>query len=408
MAISDRDRKALRDLARQVADLAAQPIMAERREMWKQHNSLHRVRPMILISPEGSWRELLPQDALACEGDEARGIELNLRRRLYLGGLADDTVAEAEWNVAKVVRNSGWGLEPRRIASTEYLGAWTFDPVIRQPADLKGLRHPRIEVDEDLTEQRLAEAQDLFGDVLRVRLRGVNRVAFQPMAQYTRLRGLAEVMMDMVTQPAMLHDAMAFYEEGYRGMVRQHVEQNLLDLNNDGTYHATGGNGYTDELPRPDADPERVRPCDIWASAEAQEMAQVSPAMHHEFVMQYEKRLLAPFGLNGYGCCEDLTHKLDLVLTIPNIRRISISPWADVDACAAKLQDKYIFSWKPHPSHLVGRFDAAMIREYIRHTLDVTRGCVIEMILKDTHTCENKPERFRIWTEIARDLVAQY
>jgi hypothetical protein len=49
-----------------------------------------------------------------------------------------------------------------------------------------------------------------------------------------------------------------------------------------------------------------------------------------------------------------------------------------------------------------------MVREYIRHTLDTSRDCVIEMILKDTHTCENRPERFNEWTRIARELVEEY
>jgi hypothetical protein len=145
----------------------------------------------------------------------------------------------------------------------------------------------------------------------------------------------------------------------------------------------------------------------MWSSAEAQEMAQVSPAMHAEFALAYEKRLLEPFGLNGYGCCEDLTLKLDDVLTIPHIRRISISPWANVDRCAAKLGSRVIFSWKPNPAHLVGRFNPEALRAYIRHTIEVARasgGC-LEMILKDTHTCENHPERFTEWTRIAREEV---
>jgi len=99
----------------------------------------------------------------------------------------------------------------------------------------------------------------------------------------------------------MLHDAMAFLAEGCRRMVRQYVEQNLLSPNNDGTYNSTGGVGYTDELPLPDHDPERIRPCDMWASAEEQEMAQVSPEHHAEFCLTYERPLLEPFGLTGYG-----------------------------------------------------------------------------------------------------------
>lgn len=207
----------------------------------------------------------------------------------------------------------------------------------------------------------------------------------------------------------MLHDAMTLLEEGHRRMVQQYVELNLLELNNDNTYHNSGGNGFTDEFPAPGYDPVYVRPCDMWASAEAQEMALVSPEQHEEFVLAYERRLLAPFGLNGYGCCEDLSQKLDDVLTIPNIRRISISPFADVDICAEKLQGRAIFSWKPHPAHLVGHFDPAQVRDYLRHTLDACRahGCVLEMILKDTHTCDHHPERFDQWAEIAWELAQE-
>jgi hypothetical protein len=185
------------------------------------------------------------------------------------------------------------------------------------------------------------------------------------------------------------------------------MDQNLLSMNNDSTYNNSGGNSYTDELPAGGFNPERVRPCDMWASAESQSFALVGPKQHAEFALQYEKRLLEPFGLTGYGCCEDLTHKLEDIFSIPNMRRISISPFADVDLCAPKLGGDYIFSWKPHPSHLVGAFDEERIRRYIRHTIEVAQknNCVLEMILKDTHTCEFVPERFDRWTQIAREEV---
>ncbi|MBM3242407.1 hypothetical protein FJZ31_39615 [Candidatus Poribacteria bacterium] len=409
MPISQKERNLLRDLATQVTEIASLPIMAERKEMWKCHNRLERVRPMILVFPEGSWRELFPNSELKCEDGRARGIEWNLRSRLYYHEhLHDDTVIEKEWIVGKAVSNTGWGLQARHIPSTAATGAWGFDPVINEPEDLKKLKFPEIAYNEVATQQNLEEAQELFGDILDVKLKGVSHVSFHLMGLYCQLRGLNQVMLDMYENPGMLHDAMAFLEEGNHGMVKQYEQLNLLDLNNDSTYHSSGGVGYTDELPKPDYNPDRIRPCDMWSSAEAQEMAQVSPEMHDEFILQYEKRLLEPFGLNGYGCCEDLTHKLDFVFTIPNIRRISISPFADVDKCAEKLQGNYILSWKPHPSHLVGNFDAQKVREYIKHTLDVTKNCVIEMILKDTHTCENHPERFTMWTDIARELVENY
>ena len=406
MSLSRKDKTIIRDLAHQVAEIADLPIMAERKKMWRRHNRLERVRPMILVFPEGAWRELLPQTALKCEDETARGMEWKLRSRIYHHeNLHDDTVIEKEWIVDKVVRTTGWGLEPRHIPSTASTGAWGFDPIIKTPKDLQKLKFPEVQYDAEGSQRDFETAQEILGDILDVKLKGISHISFHPMGLYARLRGLEQVMWDMYENPRMLHDAMAFLEEGHRGIIKQYEQLNLLSLNNDSTYHSSGGVGYTDELPQPDYDPDCIRPCDMWASAEAQEMDPVSPEMHEEFILQYEKRLLEPFGLNGYACCDDLTKKLDYVFQIPHIRRISIAPWADVEICAEKLQGNYIFSWKPKPSYLVGNFDAEAVRTYIKHTLDVTQDCVIEMLLKDTHTCEHQPERFTQWTAIAHELV---
>jgi hypothetical protein len=123
--------------------------MAERRELWLRHNRLDPVRPMILVFPEGAWRELLPEEALRGEGELARAYERDLRTRLYYQEhLPDDTVIESTLVVSKAVRSTGWGLEARQIPSPEALGAWTFDPVLREPADLAKLHAPEIEHDE--------------------------------------------------------------------------------------------------------------------------------------------------------------------------------------------------------------------------------------------------------------------
>jgi hypothetical protein len=307
--------------------------------------------------------------------------------------------------VRKAVRDTGWGLEPRYQHSGSATGAWKFDPVVSSEADLEKLRAPEVSHDTAETDRLMNQAVDLFGDLLDVQLHGVRRAKVSLASQYCRLRGLEEVMLDMYENPEMLHRAMRILTDGHKRRFEQLREMNLLSLNNNSQYHSSGGNGYSDELPAPGFDGEGVRFEDMWAAAESQEMAQVSPAMHEEFLMQYEREFLAPFGLAGYGCCEDLTLKLDGVFAAPNMRRISISPWADVARCAERLEDRYIFSWKPHPAHLVGEFNEQKIRAYIRSTLEATRGCVVEMILKDTHTCEGRPERFTRWVEIAREEV---
>jgi hypothetical protein len=406
--ISSYDRAVLRAAASRVAEIAALPQMAERREKWFAHNSLQSSRPMMLIFPEGSWEELIPPSTLKCEGEFTREIESRLRERIYtFEHFQDDSVIEAEWVEQGVIGDSGWGVEVQRVAATEARGTWKFEPVLHDEMDLRRLHYPELIYDPAQSQRNTEQMQDLFGGILRVEPAGVKFLAYHLMKQYTNWCGLEEMMTDMLDRPEFVHTVMRFLVVGHQRFLAQLVDAALLSLNNDNTYHSSGGNGYTRELPAAGFDPAHVRPCDRWCSAESQEMALVSPRMHSEFVLQYEKQLLAPFGLNGYGCCEDLSCKLDDVCTIPNIRRISISPFADVDRSAEQLKNKAIFSWKAHPAQLVGDFDPGQVRAYLRHMLEVCheQGCIVEMILKDTHTCEFHPERFDRWTQIAREEI---
>ena len=409
MPITPSDRAILRDLAKEVAETAARPEMAERRRRWSAHNALRSKEPMLLVFPEGAWEELIRPGDLGCAAETARAMELDLRQRLYtFKHFHDDAVIEAEWVVGANVKDTGWGLEPVKVPSSEARGAFRIQPVLRERADLQKLRAPDLVYDPADHERRLEEAQDLFGDILTVKRKGVAHVSYHLWSQYIYLRGETAFLTDFIDAPEMIHEAMRFFTEGHKRLLRQMIALDLLSLNNDSTYHSSGGNGYTDELPAPGFDPQRARPCDLWASAESQELAGVSPRMHRDFAMRYERELLEPFGLTGYGCCEDLSRKLEDVLALPHMRRVSISPFADVDVSAEKLGPRAIFSWKPQPAHLAGLFDEPLIRAYARHTLDACRanGCVLEIILKDTHTCEQHPERFDAWTRIAREEIA--
>ena len=183
------------------------------------------------------------------------------------------------------------------------------------------------------------------------------------------------MLYDLYDEPEMVHDVMRFFTEGVKSMLRQYEEQNLISLNNDGQLHYTGGVGYNDQLPQPGFDPNRVRLCDVWGAAEAQEFAQVSPEMHEEFVLQYERELLEPFGLNGYGCCDDLSAKLDNVLKIKNLRRVAVCPWADIAKFTPVLQKNYIMTWKPKPMPLAYEaFDPDIVRKELEEGITKANG----------------------------------
>jgi hypothetical protein len=407
MPVTPNERTTLRDLARQVAEIAAHPQNAANRAEWKRHNGLKRGKAMVLVFPEGAWQDLLPDNTLTVTDAFFRRFEWHLRHIIYRWQhLRDDNVIEPWLKVGLAYHNTGWGLEARQTDSPERRGAWKFDPVIKQPEDAKRLAQPELTVDEEKTQENFDIVSDVFGDILEVKRHRRIGVDTSLIGTLVRLRGLDQIMLDMCDRPQWLHEVMTFMTEATERVLDQVEQVPDLSLNNADDYVGSGGVAYTDDLPGPGFD-GHVRLRDLWGFAEAQELALVSPAMHEEFVLRYQGRLLNRFGLNCYGCCEDITHKMDAIKrNIPRLRRVSVSPWTDLAIAAQALQDKVIFSWKPNPAPVVLQFDADRVRREINECLDIAQGCIVEMILKDTHTVQQDPDSLSKWVEVAKEVTA--
>jgi hypothetical protein len=404
MSLSTNDRSYLRDLASQVAAIAAEPIHEERRRMWRNHNDLKPERPMVLVSPEGSWEELLPQSEMSIEETFWRGCEWWLRHVLYRAEhLRDDNPIEPIIEIAPHRAVVGWGMDVRMKATTTARGAAAYDPVLNDPADYTKLTQPHLIVDHDEKRRTWDAMQDVFGDILTPRWKrspGVNTSLVNLLCYW---RGLENVMLDMIERPDWLHEVFSFMVDATHVLLDELESSGDLEVMDSNDYAGSGGVCYTNELPAPDYS-GTPRCIDTWGFAESQEYTLVSAKMYEEFGLRYQAPLLERFGLNCYGCCEDVTDKLDLILDmVPRLRRLSISPWTDIEVAAEKLEDRCIFSWKPNPTCVVDPYDADRTRLEIRDTLEKTRGCVMEMILKDTHTCGHKPERMSEWVRIASE-----
>jgi hypothetical protein len=401
------DKNILRELGKQVAEISALPEQEEKKKLWILHNSLKSDVPVVFVHPDGAWNELLPEESLVCETPLLRKIELDLRQRLIRHMyIPDDVPCYADLNIRKVIKNTMWGIEPKRQEPKQARGAWHHEPVINKPLDWNKLSFPVVSYNETESVQNYDVICDILGDILPVKLTGITSISFHLMHWYCDYRGLENMYMDLYDEPGMVHDVMRFFTDGIKHMLKQYEEQNLLSINNDYTFHYTGGVGYTDELPGENYIPGHVRLCDLWAAAEAQEFASVSPDMHEEFVLQYERELMEPFGLNGYGCCDNLGKKLDGVMKIRNLRRVAVCPWADISDFVPRLKKNYIMSWKPQPSYLaMDDFDMEVVEQELATGLEKAKGGIIELILRDTHTCRNDPERFTKWVEIARRAI---
>ena len=189
----------------------------------------------------------------------------------------------------------------------------------------------------------------------------------------------------------------------------QYEELNLLSLNNNNVRVGSGGLGYTDQLPQSGFDAQNVQALDLWGSSASQIFSSVTPKMHKEFALQYERRWLERFGLVYYGCCEPLHQKVDILCSIPNLRKISMSPWIDVDQAVKSMGDAYVFSFKPSPALFAAdTWSPERARHELCEVLEKAQDCVVEVIMKDISTVRYQPQRLWEWAEIAAQVTAEY
>ncbi|HPA48260.1 MAG TPA: hypothetical protein PK395_21025 [bacterium] len=404
LSISEADRTVLRRLAEKVAGIAASPKMESSRRLWKQINGLEKTRPAVFCDPENGWNEIITEAEMECKGTLARRWEMDLRKEIFWGDeMGDDKPVEPYFDVPYTVSPDDWGVKTE-FHRTEALGSFVWDPPIKDyQTDLNKVHSPQFDIDWETTNGCLELAQDTFGDILTVRLKGIWWWSLGITLPAALMRGLEDLFIDLIEHPDEIHQLLSIISQGHLDKLDDLEKHNLLSLNNDGTYVGSGGYGFTDALPRDDFD-GHVRCSDLWGFTESQETVHVSPGMYAEFIFPYEKPIMDRFGLNCYGCCEPLHSRWSQVRQHPNLRRVSCSPWADLKKMAEYLEGNYVLSFKPNPAVLASpRIDHETIRKILRETLAVTQGCVVEIIMKDNHTIGHRPENVVEWCRIAKE-----
>jgi hypothetical protein len=407
---SGKDRQVLRELARQVAEIAALPQQQETIRLWKALNGLRPVRPMVMID-QIPWHEMDVNGELApaCEDEFCRKIETRLRRTLYSWKhMRADMVVEPFVDLPKAI--SGWDfgihtVDERAVSDpqNDVVGHGYVDQV-KTEEDVEKIHTPRIQHDPDATARARSRAEDLLGDLLQVRMCGAG-AAFPAWDLIVMWHGPGNVLLDLADRPEFMHKLMGRVTDAYHGMLDQLEAQGLLTAGQS-TIHCTGA--WTDELPAAGFDPQRPRAKDIWTFGMAQIFSTVSPRMHQEFELAYAERWYRRFGLVYYGCCEPLHDKIDLIRKMPHVRKISISPWADVVKAAERIGRDYVLSRKPSPALLArDSWDPRLVESDLGQTLTecARHGCPVELILKDISTVRYQPQRLWEWADLAMRLV---
>ena len=445
MGLRQKDREILRDLAKEVAEISVLPAQQETTAMWKALNGLEPVRPMVTIESHVPWNELDGDPALGLHAQDpfCRGFETEFRRTLYCWRhMRGDMVVEPEVIIPKVIRSDGFGIgiEAKTEASDprNKVVSHSFIDQLRTDEDVQKIRPPTICFDEEATARVEEKAREIFDGVIPVRLQGwvpgVNQWpglaeqpetrdlvhgmygaddpneyfgGFNPWDMICAWRGAEAVLLDLVERSQFMHEIISKLTDAYLSMLDDMERKGLLGY---GQATIATTPAHTDELPHPGFDPARPRAEDIWTMGMAQIFTSVSPAMFKEFEVDYAVKWYARFGLVYYGCCDALDNKISVVRAIPNLRKISMSPWVNVERGAEQIGRDFVFSRKPNPASVAAdTWDPDAVEQDLKETIDACarHGCPLELTLKDVSTVRYRPQRLWEWADIAMRLVRQ-
>jgi hypothetical protein len=353
---------------------------------------------------------------ISCEHPWAKELETSLRRTIYQAKhMPGDMIVSPFIECPKVFHSTDFGIvEKVETAVTDKdseVYSRHFEIQIKNPEDIEKIRAPKITYLAKATEYRYAVMRELYRDIAEVRQVGQTHIWYTPWDFLVRWWGISEALMDLVVRPDMVHEAYERMVDAWMAELDQLDEQNLLSLDANNTRIGSGGYGYVSDLPGPGYDPEHVRPHNMWGCSNAQIFSSVSPDMHWEFAIEHDLRWLARFGLTYYGCCEPLDKKMDIVRRIPNLRKVSVSPWCDSKAVIEAIGDRYVMSRKPNPAIFVPQpFDPEEAERQLREFLEIAKGAGghTEIIMKDISTVAYKPENLWEWEKIAMRVVEDY
>ena len=408
----NQDQMIIRELAKEVAELVNEDRIVKLKDEWISHNELkENSRPMILLEPDSNtWNEIIPPESLKCKEDLYRGYEMSLRKTLVgLKDIKDDDPFTATFGVPKAITMSGYGDELNVVAtrSDSKGGSYHYEKLIDDISEeFYKLQFRTITHDKKESEKQLSLADETLGDILKVEHRGEPFWTWGITWEVIKLIGLEDLMFNMYDDTEGLHRLMAWFTEEHLNIMKQIKEQGLLNPNDKDIHIGSGGIGWTTELRNGNFDNnDNLDFMQKWGFSESQETVGISPEMFAEFILPYQTPIMEKFGLVHYGCCEPVENRWKYVSQMPRLRRISVSPWADIHKMKEFLKRDYIYSRKVNPSYLCVGNDEQMQRQQIKDVLDFSSDIQLEIIMKDISTLQNEPQRAFNWVKMAREEI---
>lgn len=408
------DNQILRQLAHEYYLLSKEERNTERRKLHTAVNDLKMIRPVVQID-ELPWNEMNINDELTmqCENPFLHGTEWFLRSNIYkYKHMPADMFLRPYIPVSKVVHSTGNGVNVQeKILKTDAknsIVSHEYTDQFQSESDLEKLKIPVITYDSEMTLKQYNYIGGILGDIIPIKIVGRDYFSNSVWDEISVYRGVTNLLMDLIERPEFSHQLVSKLTEIKTAELEQYETLGLFE-SDPFSLHCTPI--LTSDLPGKDYNGGNMTRKDIWGRGTAQIFASVSKAMHEEFDIEYMKQTIGQCGLVYYGCCEPLDKKIDIVEKIPNLRKIGVTPWANVDLATEIIGKRYVVSSKPNPAAVgVAVLDKDALKKEIKAILDACKrnNCSCDITLKDISTCNNRPENIFEWEQTVMELVQNY
>ena len=338
----------------------------------------------------------------------ARRLESELLQNVYnLAEFDDDWVVADHFGVEWETWFHPFGWETRTRTAEDGHGGHLghcFEPVLVDlEEDEDKLGPTTFGVDEAATKAHFSAAQEAFGDLLPVRM----TMSSPPVVltqHIVHLMGMENMYIAMMDTPECFSAMLDRLAEDYLRFFAYLAKGGYLCPTNSCELLRQGSRCFTDELPagRPTSTKQ------MWGFMDSQETVSISPQMFHELVFPSYKKVAEALGLLSYGCCEPVSAVWQDVNTLPNLRKVSVSPWCDEAFMGEQLRGRRIvFQRKPSPNFLglAGSLDEDALRAHFRQTLRAARGCTLEFTQRDVYSVQKDPGRVRRYVQLLRQEI---
>ncbi len=414
MELSTKDISILRDLAKQYMEVASLPIQEEKIRLWRALNRGKMERPMVVID-QLPVNELNVTGELNCLVEDPfwRRIEFELRFSLYRWRhFPVDMVLDPFITIPKAIEKSGFGIsidmDILHSDPDNEVVAQRYNSQINDMDDLEKIKDMDILHDKETSQIWLEQASYIFDGIAPVRSSGGLQFHLGVWDTLSQLMGVENIYFNLLDRPELLHGAISRLTDSILAGIKQ---ANDLEVHNDTINTCHCSYIYTDELLPSSGEGKGPSSRNAWAYGLAQLFSAVSPEITEEFEIPYITKMAKEFGMIYYGCCERLDDRLDLIKKIPNLKKVSCSPWSDRYVFAEKIGPSVVMSSKPTPAYIAAdSVDYDAIKKDLLENVKAAKknNVNLEIILKDISTVRYEPDRITKWADIAMEIVNDY